>query len=294
MDWANERYVRLYVRETPDQALWCWQALAIWPWLVVRAERSGELSTRKGAAGLAALLRIPLEVVEPGIADLLADGCLVETHRGYAIPNYVDAQNATSSDSKRKADQRARERLDSAIKGKDVNISVTPGHEASRDVTESHEASRDVTPIRSDPNRTEDPPIPPKGGPAVAAKRAKRPRPSDPTPDEMAVATRVLGKITERTGIGYEVATSRGPTHHARLIASRLRDGLTERELRGIAAYCWSSSGLEWERKPEMHKYLRPETLFGPQTIHKYLPGARTFLAEHFSAAPSSVPSEAA
>ena len=75
MDWANERYVRLYVRETPDQALWCWQALAIWPWLVVRAERSGELSTRKGAAGLAALLRIPLEVVEPGIADLLAVAC---------------------------------------------------------------------------------------------------------------------------------------------------------------------------------------------------------------------------
>lgn len=150
MDWANERYVRLYVRETPDQALWCWQALAIWPWLVMRAERSGELRTRKGAAGIAALIRMPIEIVEPGIADLLADGCLVETHRGYAMPNYVEAQNATSSDSKRKADQRARERLDTALKGNDTDVDVTPGHERSQPVTMSHSE-----PIRTDPIRTE-------------------------------------------------------------------------------------------------------------------------------------------
>ena len=55
---------------------------------------------------------------------------------------------------------------------------------------------------------------------------------------------------------------------------------MTERELRGIVAYCWT--GLGWESKPEMHQYLRPETLFGPKTISKYLPGARKFLAENF------------
>lgn len=168
MDWANERYVRLYVRETPDQALWCWQALAVWPWLVMRAERSGELRTRKGAAGIAALIRMPIEVVEPGIADLLADGCLVETHRGYALPNYVEAQNATSSDSKRKADQRARERLDTTLNSNDSNIGVTPGHVQSRPVTTGHSE-----PIRSEPIRKE---IEPKTAPLVLIG------PSEPKP----------------------------------------------------------------------------------------------------------------
>lgn len=125
------------------------------------------------------------------------------------------------------------------------------------------------------------------------AKRPRRAKPSEPDANELAVASRVLAKLTDRTGVGYEAETKRGPTVHARLITRHLRDGVTERELRGIAAYCWSAAGLDWERKPEMHKYLRPETLFGPQSIHKYLPGARAFLAEHYPEAPNA-PSEAA
>jgi uncharacterized phage protein (TIGR02220 family) len=118
-------------------------------------------------------------------------------------------------------------------------------------------------------------------------RRRSKAKPTDPTAEESAIALRVLAKLTERTGISY-----RGSPPHIRLIADRLREGVTERELRGIAVYCWSAAGRNWEAKTDMHQYLCPETLFGPRTIHKYLPGAKTFLAEHYPEASAS--SEAA
>jgi hypothetical protein len=274
LDYANERYVRFYVRETPDEALWCWQARAVWPWLLNKAERSGELRTRKGVAGVAALIRLPIDVVEVGVAELLEDGCLVETDHGYAMPNYVEAQNAVASDTKRKADQRARDRLDESLERSDRNNKVTPGHAESRDVTSSHEKSLRAEPIRSEPSRTEEPPLPPKGG-EVVSKRVRKAKASDLTPDERAIAKRVLDRLGERNGISYQ-----GSEPHLKLIAKHLRNGITERELRGIAAYVWRELG--WADKPEMHKHFRPETLFGPEKLFTYLDGARTWLArEH-------------
>lgn len=278
LDWPNERYVRLYVRRTPDMACWRWEAAAIWPWLMTHAGRDGVIETRKGVRGLAAMLHwFPLEVVEAGAAELLEDGCLVATSNGYALPNYVEAQTAIASDTKRKADQRARERLDRALNGAHDNNSVTRGHDESQDVTTSHEKSLRSDPSRSEPNRAEDPPLPPKGGTADSKPKPtrKKPRPSEPTADEVAIARRVLDRVGQRTGIAYQ-----GSLPHLRLIARHLRDGITERELRGIAAYVWSDLG--WADKPEMHRYFRPETLFGPEKLHTYLDGARAWLArEH-------------
>lgn len=141
MDWSNERYVRLYTRLTPDQSTWCWQALAIWPWLLARADRAGVIDARRGASAVSGAVRMPLEVVGPGLEELLADGCLRQVQGGYAIPNYIEAQTAVSSDTKRKADQRARERLHETLNCDDANKSVTRGHAASRAVTESHAMS---------------------------------------------------------------------------------------------------------------------------------------------------------
>ena len=134
-----------------------------------------------------------------------------------------------------------------------------------------------TAPVR-DPDQ---PPLPPlQGGssePPAGRKgkaKAKKPKP-EPTPAEHETAMRVLGKLGDRTGIAYE-----GRDSHVRLIAHRLRDGISERDLRGIAAYCWSELG--WSGKPEMQKFLRPETLYGPSTIGKYLDGARSWLAKNY------------
>lgn len=86
------------------------------------------------------------------------------------------------------------------------------------------------------------------------------------TPAELAIVGRVLGKLGERNGVAYG-----GAAAHVRLIVGRLRDGVTELELRAVVAYCAD----EWLADDEMRRYLRPETLFGPTTIAKYLDPAR-------------------
>ena len=177
LDWSNERYVRLYARLTPDQAAWCWEAKAIWPWVLVAADGAGLLLTAKAARGVAAVLAgggFPLQVVEAGLTELVTDGCLVRSPGGYVVRNYCEAQTATSSGTRRQAAYRDRERAKRALEASlgDASVtpgdaSVTPGDDALREVTRGDAG---VTPIRSDPIRdlslgiareAEAPPAPP-------------------------------------------------------------------------------------------------------------------------------------
>ena len=165
LDWSNERYVRLYARLTPDMAAWAWQAKAVWPWVLVCADGAGIIETAKGARGVAAVLAgggFPLDVVEAGLSELIADGCLEARPdgRGYVVRNYVEAQTATMTDTARKARQRDRERAERARCGaQDAGTSpADPGHAPSRQVTPCHAESRgdrsvtpDVTPSRAEP-----------------------------------------------------------------------------------------------------------------------------------------------
>ncbi len=99
LDWANERYVRVYTRDTPDMMLWPWESRAIWPLLVRKADRSGLIPTKHGLRALSVLIAIPIEVVTAGVAGLLEDGCLREVSGGgYLIPNYIEAQETPASD----------------------------------------------------------------------------------------------------------------------------------------------------------------------------------------------------
>lgn len=107
----------------------------------------------------------------------------------------------------------------------------------------------------------------------VGARRARKPKPSEPTADERAAALRVLSKLSERNGVRYS-----GTDEHIRLITNRLRDGIEEMHLRYVIAYC--AAELDWTNKPEMANYLRPETLFGPKTIAKYLDPALTWVSK--------------
>ncbi len=159
LDWSNERYVRLYARLTPDMAAWGWQAKAVWPWVLVAADGAGIIATAKGVRGVAAVLAgggFPAEVVEAGLAELIADGCLeaLRDGRGYVVRNYVEAQTATMSGNARKARQRDRERANRALAADEP---VTPGHAESRGVTPSHkpERKRRSMSLRAEPSRAE-------------------------------------------------------------------------------------------------------------------------------------------
>lgn len=104
--------------------------------------------------------------------------------------------------------------------------------------------------------------------------RMKR-KPGHVTQDEREKASRVLAKLSERNGIKYQ-----GGAVHVQLIASQLRSGVTEGEMRAIVAM----QAEKWGKDPQMLEFLRPETLFGPRTIAKYLDEAKTRYAEQIQA----------
>lgn len=108
--------------------------------------------------------------------------------------------------------------------------------------------------------------------PSVGGTRS-RSKPSEPTAEERSTAMFVLQKLGQRSGVTYS-----GAAEHVRLIVAQLRNGVTETDLRKVIGYC--AIELDWPNNPDMAKYLRPETLFGPKTIAKYLDPARTWFAK--------------
>lgn len=206
MDWSNERYVRVYTRDTADWSCLSWQARALWLMIVRKLDRSGVLSTNKGARGVAALVVMPLDVVEPALAELLDDGCLVASESGYTAPNYLAAQEAKQSDRQRAKESRGRRRDvelgvtpcdadDHAVTERDA--SVTAGHAPSRavtkrddditnrdaNVTRGHTESHAVTSCHSEPSLA----VPSRSrSEAPSADRPSRKKPALPLPENWA------------------------------------------------------------------------------------------------------------
>jgi hypothetical protein len=204
MRWEDERYVRLYTRDTAEWLALGWQAQALLVLLLRKADRAGIVHTGKsGVRGLAALVGMPLEVVTPALAALLDDGCLRAMEGGYVFPNFLNAQEAKSSDAQRKREQRARDRdkaLASGASGSAAGLDIeaamsrSAGHNtasASRPgVTYGRHASTDnvtdvtdsVTPSRAVPCRAE-----PSSPSETAARAASLPEDDIPQahPDDV-------------------------------------------------------------------------------------------------------------
>jgi uncharacterized phage protein (TIGR02220 family) len=133
---------------------------------------------------------------------------------------------------------------------------------------------RDQTPIvpRGD--------VKPTSGPLVKPSRKRKAKPHEPTPDELASVRVVLDRLTAKNGVRYS-----GSAEHTRLVVNQLRAGVTEMDLRAVVGYCADAiNNRGWANDDKMRGYLRPETLFGPQTISRYLDAARTW----FDTLPSS------
>lgn len=109
----------------------------------------------------------------------------------------------------------------------------------------------------------------PTANPDQKPKRAKL-KSGDATESELETVRTVLAKLGEHNGINYTASAE-----HTRLIVAQLRNGVTEHDLRKIVAYCATKSFPP--DKPELRLYLRPETLFGPRTIERYLDPARAW-----------------
>lgn len=143
--WEDERYVRLYTRDTVGWKMLPWQGKALLSLLFRKVDRAGLLDVGEhGVEGLAALVELPFEIVEVGVAALLKSRTIKWTgDRGQVlfIPNFLPAQEAHSSDAQRKRDQRERAAAAAALAG----LGVTPCVEESRNVTDCPESGREVT-----------------------------------------------------------------------------------------------------------------------------------------------------
>lgn len=147
------------------------------------------------------------------------------------------------------------------------NSDVTTRDESSSHVTVGDESDGSEK-KREEEKREEENKKKNSATPSAGGSRSRKAKPSEPTSDERASALFVLRKLTDRSGVRYS-----GTAEHVRLIVAQLRNGVTEADLRKVIGYC--ACELEWQDNPEMAKYLRPETLFGPKTISKYLDAAR-------------------
>lgn len=172
-------------------------------------------------------------------------------------------------------------------KSNEHSAQVTPSNAESRPVTDVTDQRRGDQ-IRGEEIRSENKNSarPPAGG-ALVLESPRPPRRSrakskitDPTPRELELVTETLAALTKRNDVRYSRTDA-----HTKLIIDRLRDGVAPMDLRKIIAYCaepTSAGGKGWVDKPEMRQFLCPETLFGPQTISKYLDPARSWFAKEF------------
>lgn len=179
MRWEDERWVKVYTRDTGEWLALGWEAQALFLLLLRKSDRAGLIhSGRARIRGLAALAGMPLEVVERAVPLLLEDGCLRETDKGYLIPNFIAAQEAETSGAQRTRTMRERDRDKAMAEGivsktaadtlarmarsaatQDVTqadtraVTLTVTRDVTRDVTQA--ATQDDTP-RVDESRVEE------------------------------------------------------------------------------------------------------------------------------------------
>lgn len=129
MDWANERYVRLYTRDSADMVAVGWEGRAVLAELLRKVDRSGVLDHGGEVELVPEMLRIPRDLFLTGFARLIKRNIIRATETTIIIPNFIDAQETPQSDQARKRTERERRRA------KEMSRDVTPGHVESRNVT---------------------------------------------------------------------------------------------------------------------------------------------------------------
>lgn len=240
MDWANERYVRVYTRDTTTWKLMDWRGRCVLQLLMRKVDRAGVLDVgHDGVLGLAAVLELPIEIAEAGIAQLTAGRggmpTVVDTGTAYVLPNFIEAQEAAQSDPQRKRESRARRRDVALAVSRNILQPSESGHDGHETGRDRDVGSQPVTLIRSvpDPIREDLPParaIPPTATPApepepevdeiVQPAPGLVHRPTTATPDEVALEARRRVQLELRAELERErraVAAEFGVTDHGLL-----------------------------------------------------------------------------
>ena len=143
MRWEDERYVRVYTRDTVDWQYLSFEAQGLLTLLLRKVDRAGILEFgRHGVEGVAAAIGHPnrWDTIKPALDQLVADGCVAVEPSRLVLPNFIEAQEAKTSDRERQRKSRESARV---------------RHTASQPVTSGHTESQPVTLSLAVPSRAE-------------------------------------------------------------------------------------------------------------------------------------------
>ena len=262
MDYSNERWVRLYTRDTATWKLVDWRARTVLLHILRKADRAGVIDVGKdGELGLAALLELPREIVADGLRQLLERETVLATGSAYVLPNFLEAQEAPATDKQRQRDsrgnRRARAMRDAAM------LSVTNRDSASRNVTECHARSQDVTSGHStQPNKTQHEPDLLSGKPDAPVLKLFAEQPAEPD-GAMMLAKTCCDALAEFAGRKYR-PESIATVELARKLAKKR---VTPEQVRSVV----EAMSAKWRGDSKMDEYLRPSTLLAPGKFFAYL-----------------------
>jgi hypothetical protein len=172
MRWEDERWVKLYTRDTGDWLLLSFEAQGLFRLLLTKVDGAGIIHLgRAGKRAVAGIVGHPTRwaTIEPALDELLADSCVVLEGDQLIMPNFIEAQEAKTSDKEKKRRQREADRSKalSVLPKPPETLAVTERHhmgtsgdasggagdKTSPDVTDSHRASPDV-PNQKRPDQT--------------------------------------------------------------------------------------------------------------------------------------------
>lgn len=216
MDWANERYVRWYTRDTKTWLLLGWEGQCVLGLTMRKVDRAGVLDDVSDAADLAVIFAngMPVDVIQTGLNRLVKLNVVELTGSGLILPNYIEAQEAAQSDAQRARESRERKRSRSRIvtgitpSTDEQSQNVTPESQA---VTARHAQSQPVTP--SVPSL---PSTPTNAVPFILVEPSQPKRKKSATvpmlmTDDWQPTDRTFEAISARFGIGRQEITALVP-----------------------------------------------------------------------------------
>lgn len=137
MNWSDEKYVKVYTRDTLTWLSLSWEARAVLALLFRKVDGAGLMETGSldRAQAVALQLVVPADVTRRALDELIAIGTVSEVAGGILIPNFVEAQESTKTEARKKKDQRQRvadqrrlaQRVDSVETHVPQRPAVSPG-----------------------------------------------------------------------------------------------------------------------------------------------------------------------
>ena len=181
MNFEDEPYVRLYVRDTKTWLRLEFEGQCVLMFLLRKLDKAGVLDGMDELVSDVALVtRVPEAIVAVGLPRLLKWGVFQLVGNRLIMPNYLQAQNAIRTDKARQRDMREK-RLAQARLVTPRDADVTLRDETSREPTPDDASSRDVTLYCTDLYSAE-----PEGERARPHVATTGPEPEPDTPEPVA------------------------------------------------------------------------------------------------------------